>query len=115
LYAGQSLGTYNGAVLQTVNGSTFHGIRAAGGWAEVYFYLVPEKLHTHVGYGIDDPLDRDVSFGQIVRNRTVFGNIIWDVNRAFRLGLEATWRKTAYRGLENAEGATLQTVAQWNF
>jgi hypothetical protein len=115
LYAGQTLGTYNGGVLQNVNSNTFHGIHSAGGWGEFYFYYVPDKLHSHLGYGVDDPLDRDVAPGQIVRNRTVFANIIWDVSRALRLGFEATWRKTAYLGLGDVEGATLQTLAQWNF
>jgi hypothetical protein len=115
LYAGQTLGTYNGGCLQNVNSNTFHGIHSAGGWGEFYFYYVPQKLHSHLGYGIDDPLDRDVAPGQIVRNRTYFANIIWDLSRAMRLGLEATWRKTAYLGLGDAEGATVQTVVQWNF
>jgi hypothetical protein len=114
-FAGQTLGTYNGGLLQNVNSVTFEGVHAAGAWGEVYYYWVPEKLHSHVGYGVNDPLDREVAPGQIVRNRTVFGNLIWDVSRAFRLGCEVTWRKTAYRGAENAEGATFQTVAQWNF
>jgi hypothetical protein len=39
----------------------------------------------------------------------------WDASRAFRLGCEAAGRKTADRGLGNAEGATFQTVAQGNF
>jgi hypothetical protein len=115
VFAGQALGTYNGGVIQNTNSTTQEGIRTAGGWGEVYFYFVPDKLHSHVGYGVDDPLDRDVAVGQILRNRTAFANIIWDVSRAFRLGLEATWRKTAYKGLKNAEGATVQAVAQWNF
>lgn len=115
LYAGQTLGTYNGGALQNVNSVTHHGIHSAGGWGEAYFYYVPQKLHSHLGYGIDDPLDRDVAPDQIVRNRTYFANIIWDVSRAFRLGFEATWRKTAYLGLGDAEGATLQVLTQWNF
>ena len=32
--------------------------RDSGGWVEVYFDPCPEKLHAHIGYGIDDPLDR---------------------------------------------------------
>lgn len=33
-YAGQGLGTYNGAILQTVNTDAFRAIRSSGGWME---------------------------------------------------------------------------------
>jgi hypothetical protein len=115
VFAGQSLGTYNGGVLQDVNTVTFRGIRSVGGWAEVYYYLVPEKLHSHVGYGIDDPLDRDVAAGQRLRNDTYFANLIWDATKSFRVGIETTWRETAYRAVLNNEGASIQTVVQWSF
>jgi hypothetical protein len=112
LFAGQALGTYNGGVLQNFS-SQGRPIRAAGGWGEVYFYLWPDKLHTHIGYGIDDPLDSDGP--SILRNRTWFANLIWDVTKSLRLGFEATARQTAYpAGLTN-NGSTYQTVVQLNF
>jgi hypothetical protein len=115
LYTGQTLGTYNGGVLQDVNTANFQGIRSSGAWAEIYYYLIPEKLHTHVGYGIDDPLDHDLAPGQRVRNDTYFANLIWDATKAFRLGAEVTWRDTAYLALRNNQGFSIQTVVQWSF
>ncbi|MGF1581013.1 MAG: hypothetical protein ACFCD0_16740 [Gemmataceae bacterium] len=98
-YVGQGLGTYGGAILSTVNPVTFNGIRSAGGFTEFYYYICPEVLHTHIGYGIDDPVDRDLGVAQPLRNQTVYGNIIWEVTSALRLGLEITYRETSYSPL----------------
>src|SRR5262249_14016164 len=63
-YIVHTLGTYMGGILQNSNTVPFQGIRSAGGWIELYYYLCPDKLHTHVGYGIDDPVNRDLAPGQ---------------------------------------------------
>jgi hypothetical protein len=114
-FAGQTLGTYMGGILQNVNTSTFAGIHAAGGWVELYYYICPEKLHAHVGYGIDDPLDRDLAPGQAVRNDTYFANLIWDIGKHFRVAEEFTFRKTAYTLVPNNDGFGLQTQVQFRF
>jgi hypothetical protein len=115
IFYGQTLGTYGGAVFQTVNTATFEPIRAAGGWAEVYYYLIPDCLHTHVGYGIDDPLDRDLATGQMVRNETYFSNLIWDVTKHFRIAGELTYRRTAYSLVRNNDGVGFHTQVVWKF
>src|SRR5262249_12025117 len=104
LFVGQTLGTYMGGILQNTNANTFAGLHAAGGWIEWYYYICPEKLHTHVGYGLDDPLDRDLAPGQPVRDETYFANLIWDPTSHFRLAGEFTHRRTAYSALRNNEG-----------
>ncbi len=114
VFHGQTLGTYLAGSLQTVNSVTLEGIRASGGWAEVYFYLTP-CVHLHLGYGIDDPLDRDLAFAQIVRNETCFGTLFWDVTEAFRIGVELSYRETTYRGLLDNDGVLLHTQFRWKF
>jgi hypothetical protein len=113
-YVGQGLGTYGAAVLQTINTTTFVPIWSIGGWLEVYYYLLPE-LHTHWGYGIDAPQKSELALGQISRNDTLFANLIWDVSKAFRLGVEATYRQTDYVVLLNNNGFTVQTQVQFKF
>jgi hypothetical protein len=115
MFVGQTLGTYTGGILQNVNVVTFQPIRTSGGWVEAYYYLCPEKLHTHVGYGIDDPLDRDLAPGQPVRNETYFANLIWDVTKHLRLGWEVTYRRTEYTLLRNNDGMGFQTQVQLKF
>ena len=114
-FVGQTLGAYTAGILQNINPITFAGLRSAGGWAEVYYHLSPEILHTHVGYGIDDPLDRDLAPEQSARNETYFANLIWDVTEHLRLGWEVTYRRTAYTRVLNNEGAGFQTQVRLKF
>lgn len=120
VYTGQALGTYNADILQTTNVDTLQGIRSSGGWGEVFAYLTP-CLHSHTGFGVDDPLDRDVAdsplaFGRVY-NSTIYSNLIWDPNPAFRVGFEFTWRETNYKAVLNPdnEGAGFHTQFQWSF
>jgi hypothetical protein len=114
-YVGESLGTYMGGALQNINSTTFQGVRSTGGWVEVYYYLCPDKLHTHIGYGIDNPVDADLAFGQVTRNQTVFANLIWDVTKHFRAAVEVTYRRTEYKGLNNNDGVGVHTQVQFKF
>ncbi len=51
---------------------------------------------------IDDPNDDDITaipnslFGRTY-NRTLWSNLIWDLNKNYRIGFEATHRKTDYK------------------
>jgi hypothetical protein len=123
LYSGQTLGSYSGGVLQSINldsltpaNSTLRAIRSTGGWLETFVYWTP-CLHSHVGFGIDDPLDRDVAITQRTQNSTFFANAIWDVNQTFRVGFEFAWRETKYRSplIPNNEGPGFHTQFQWSF
>jgi hypothetical protein len=123
IYHGEGLGTYNGAVLQNVNrdqlnviGSTFEAIESTGGWLETFVYWTP-CLHSHVGYGIDNPEDTDLGLGQRSRNSTYFANLLWDVNSAFRVAFEFTWRETEYNFPTPAgnEGPGYHTQLRWSF
>ncbi len=114
VYAGQALGEYNGGVFQSLgpDGQPVHDV---GGWCEVYYYILPEKLHTHVGYGIDDPLDSDLGPLQPLRNDAYFANLIWEATKQIRVGCELTYRNTAYDALLNNQGFGFQTQFQFRF
>jgi hypothetical protein len=114
VFVGQGLGTYGGGVLQKVNSLNFEPIEAIGGWTEVYYYINP-CLHTHWGYGIDNPADDTVAAVQITRNDTIFGNLIWDVTKSFRVGWEFTYRQTEYAALPNNDGFGIHNQIQWKF
>ncbi len=115
-FAGKALGTYGGGILTTVNPNTLKGVRSVGGWLEVYYYICPEVLHTHVGYGVDDPLDQDLAPSQALRNQTIFGNIIWDVTSALQVGLELTYRETSYSPfLPDNQGVGLHGQVRYKF
>jgi hypothetical protein len=115
VFTGQTLGTYTAGILQNINAATFAGVHASGGWVEMYYYICPETWHTHIGYGVDDPLDRNLAPGQPVRNETYFANLIWDPNKYFRMGLEVSYRKTAWTVLQNNDGVGVESQIQFKF
>lgn len=114
VYTGQALGTYGAGIFQNVNIETFEPVHATGGWMETYVYLTP-TLHSHVGYGVDDPLDRDLAPAQIAKNDTIFANLIWDVTTSFRVAGEITVRRTNYITALDNDGVGFQTQFQWKF
>jgi hypothetical protein len=115
IFVGQSLGEYTAGILQTVNTVSFNGVHTSGGWIETYFYICPDKLHTHIGYGIDDPLDGDLSPGSPVRNETYFANLIWDPTKHLRFGFEVDYRRTEYTLVRNNDGFGCQMQFQLKF
>lgn len=100
-FTGQAIGNYNAAILQ-VNNDLLEPVRSTGGWGEGYFYWNP-CLHSHFGYGIDDPLDRTVTPGltaaRPIRNEFFFGNVIWDVTKNLELGFEVSRWETSYANI----------------
>jgi hypothetical protein len=114
VFTGEGLGTYGGGVLQITNSVTFEGIRTTGGWGEVYYYINP-CLHTHWGYGIDNPIDVDLAATQISKNDAYFANLIWDVTTSLRLAHEVTYRQTDYLALPDNSGFGLHWQMQWKF
>jgi len=115
VYMGQGLGTYGASALQNVNPTTFRAIRTAGFWVEGFYYWCPDAVHTHIGYGIDDPLDGDVGLAIPLRNETYYITTIWDVTKAFRVGLQASYLRTAYPVAGNVDGFIFQTQFMWKF
>lgn len=113
-FTGQGLGTYGGGILQTVNSATFEAVETTGGWAEVYYYLNP-CVHTHWGYGVDNPSNDDLAAAQVSYNDTIFANLIWDVTQSFRIAFEFTYRQTEYVVLPANDGVGLHSQIQWKF
>ncbi|WP_253155074.1 hypothetical protein [Stieleria tagensis] len=120
VYTGKALGTYNGAILQNINSVTLEGVRSSGGFIETYLYL-SRRLHTHIGYGIDDPNDDDLpdtlAAAARTKNQTYYTNLLWDVNQTFRIGFEFAYRDTEYKStlLRDNQGAGFHTQLQWSF
>ncbi len=123
-YTGQGLGNYGGGVLQSLDAVTWKAIPTKGGWVEGFAYLTP-RVHLHTGYFIDDPNDDDITaipnslFGR-TRNSAFYSTLIWDVDKAYRIAFEATYRKTDYKDPNSTgrlpnEGFGFHTQFQWAF
>jgi hypothetical protein len=107
-------------------GVTVSGLNTAATiWATaLYAYWMP-NLQSHSGFGVDTANPDDITaipFSQFGRtyNSTLWSNLLWDVNKSFRIGLEGTYRKTEYKDpmltsrFPN-EGYGLATQFQWAF
>jgi hypothetical protein len=115
VFTGQSLGEYNGSILQNFNYQTHGPIRATGGWGEIYYHLHP-KVALHVGYGIDHPIARDLAPGQLAINETFFNVLTYDFSKTVQVGFEVDYRKTNYVSpLLNADGVLFMTQFLWRF
>ncbi|KAA5539208.1 hypothetical protein FYK55_25135 [Roseiconus nitratireducens] len=120
VFTGNALGTYNGGILQNINSETLEGVHSTGGFIETYAYLCP-RLHTHIGYGIDDPRDEDLPVSAAAaarsKNQTYYANLLWDVNQTFRIAFEFAYRDTEYNSplLLDNQGPGFHTQLQWLF
>jgi hypothetical protein len=94
---------FNGANLSTLLGGIVQGvcpcrrspIRSYGGWLETWYDVTPD-VHAHVGFGIDNPNDRDSLIGR-TNNQVIYANVFLDVTKHLITGLEVSSWKTAYQ------------------
>ena len=112
-FTGYNLSNYMGGILQGVDRITHNGIHATGGWIDIYFDWTP-TLHTHSGFAIDDPLDKDMTSGRI-RNQMIFNNILWDATKNLQLGIEVDVWETHYIALSPGEGVRLEFATKYKF
>jgi hypothetical protein len=114
VYAGQALGNYLGGILQTTKGPKDKEVRSAGWWVEGAMYW-KRNVQSRFGYGQDACRQEDLIGGGIYRNSTVYGNLIWDINRSLSIGFEATHKSTKYVGLSENQGMTWMGMVQYSF
>ena len=104
-YFGQGLGNYAGTIFQTFNSETYRAIRGQGGFLEAFMYMT-NRLHLHVGYGVDAALRRDLpaSAGAIARNSAYYGSLFWDLTPMFQYSVQVDYRETDYAVLSDNSG-----------
>lgn len=114
VYAGQALGNYMGAVLQTTKGNRDEEVRSSGFWSEAAIYW-KKNWQSRIGYGQDVCKREDLKGLGIEKNSTWYGNLIWDINSVFSTGIELTYKSTQYVGLRNNQGMTAMCMFQFSF
>jgi hypothetical protein len=121
LFKGEDLATYFGGIGQGVTITRIGGaivevepIDAQGGWFA--FTLGPwEKWTFNTGAGLDEVDADDVIPGDRTRNRTIFGNVLYAVNKHVNVGLELSYWRTEYRGPGDADDVRAQTSLIYRF
>jgi len=118
-FTGANLGAYFGGIVQGVDIGTPADpgsrapIRSTGGWIDVWYDWTP-RLHSHLGYSIDDPVNGDVTTGRIY-NAFWFGNVTYDLTARFLVGFEFTQWKTTWVPQGPVDSAHLDFVAKYSF
>ncbi len=119
-FYGENLGTFLGGIVQGVCPCQRDGIRSVGGWVELWYDWTP-RLHSHVGFTIDDPVDGDLLTGRKY-NHQIYGNVSYDVTKQLNAGLELSGWKTLHKGddpgdpdLAPGESVRLEFVTRYGF
>ncbi len=114
---GEVLGTFLGGINQGIDPVTRRGIGAIGGWGEAWVYWTPQ-LHSHVGYGIDDPRNNDLGFaaaGRRTLNQFAFANVWYDITPLFDVGFELSLWHTDYVTLRDGEALRAEMAVRYSF
>ena len=100
-FVGQAMGTYNGAIGQSLNPINGEPIYSVGGFGELFWKMTP-YFTTSVGYGIDNPRNADLGtigggmIGQRARNESYWVNFIWKLSDEWETRFEVSHLETTY-------------------
>ena len=114
-FVGENLSAFLGGIGQGIEPTTLQPIRDAGGWVEMWFDWTP-RLHSHVGYSLDDPNNNDlVTATDKSYNQFYYGNLSYDLTKSFLVGMEVSSWKTLYVGEEPGDSVRCEFVAKYGF
>ena len=74
-----------------------------------------DKWRFNVGTGIDDVDRGDINDGDRTLNRSVFGNVIYAVNKNAEIGFELSQWHTGYKGQRDSDDLRAQTSFIYKF
>ncbi len=114
-FVGENLGAFLGGIGQGIDPTRLNTIRSAGGWFEAWYDWTP-RLHSHVGYGVDNPNDHDLhTIGEKSYNQFYFGNLAYDVTKSFLVGMEVSSWKTIYVDQLPGDSVRCELVMKYGF
>ncbi len=116
LFTGTNLKTFLGGIVQGVDcTASENAIRSSGGWFNFWYDWTP-RLHSAVGYTIDDPIDTDIAcnLGRLY-NQAYWGNISYNLTKKFTMGVEVSQWKTLFTTQTAANSTRIEYVAKYGF
>lgn len=113
-FIGENLDTYFGGIGQGLNTATGEVIGSKGGW--IAASLGPwDKMRYNVGIGVDDVDNGDIANGQRSLNRSIFGNVIYAVNKNVDVGFEISHWHTQRKNQGGADALRAQMSFIYKF
>jgi len=114
-FFGQLLGDYMGGVFQSFNPNTGNSVAAKGGWAEVE-QKFGEAYRVHIGYGVDNVDEQDVTVVTSRRQNTaLYANVFYDLTPALSIAGELALWRTQYFGDLSATPTRLEFSVIYKF
>lgn len=115
-FYGQNLNTFFGGVLQgvIVKQNSVETVASMGGWANVG-YAFNERWRGHLGAGVDDPDDGNLTAGMRSRNTWVFTNAMYDPLPNVRFIVELDRLETDYVGQASGDDIRLMFETVFSF
>ena len=113
-WTGENLDAFLGGIGQGVNTTTLEEIESTGGWAALAFGPF-DKWRYNVGASIDDPDNGDLNDGDRSQNYAVWGNAIYSITEAVKVGLELSYWDTEYKNADDGDDVRVQTSFIYNF
>ncbi len=119
LWTGANLASYLGGIGQGVSipaldGGVGEEIGATGGWVQLSL-KASEKLRVNYGFSLDDPHNRDLPAGARQRNRSIYGNVLYNLTPNLVIAAEVGHWKTDYKGIRNGDTVRAQVAALLKF
>ena len=113
-FSGYNLDDYFGGILQGVNPTTRDVIKSVGGWMQLS-YKRNDKWNYRLGFGIDDPREKDLSKTMRSRNAFYFGNVVYSLIPPVDIGLEYSYWETDNKSLSTGTDNRIQTsiIYKW--
>jgi hypothetical protein len=119
LFNGENIDAYAGGIGQGVITDTskhnfYKEIGSRGGW--VAAELGPwDKWRFNVGAGVDSVDKDDINVDNRTLNRSIFGNVIYSINKNAEVGFELSNWQTDYKGPGDADSLRAQTSLMYKF
>ena len=116
-FTGENLDAYLGGIGQGVNTARSKEIGSDGGWVEAS--LGPwDKWSFNTGLSVDDADNSDLvgmSGDKREYNRSIFGNVLYDIDKNAQIGFELSQWHTKYEGAGDADSLRAQTSFIYKF
>jgi len=116
LFTGENLSAYLGGIGQGINTARNREIGSRGGW--IAAKLNPwDKWNFNIGASIDDVDNSDLAgmTGGRESNRSIFGNVIYSINKSTQVGFELSQWHTEYQDERDADSIRAQTSLIYKF
>ncbi len=117
LFTGKNLDSYNGGIGQgvTLTGvNIYNEVRSTGGW--IAAAIGPwSDIAYNVGLSMEDVNRGTVDTDDRILNRTIFGNMIYSLNKQADVGFELSHWRTEYKGSGDEDSVRAQLALKYKF